>query len=176
MRKVSLFTITVLFMVLVTGSLFSPTASWAQESLAEQLTAIKDRLQVLEDRLALSQVPPYKLEEVEGFYVREGEGNWSGIISISEPGLRIFVVEFAQPNCSSTVKLFHQGGTADTRIMYSCTSTSGGDVPRGGAVLDFDDFREDFSSSKGNFPLGDYAIQVDADIPWKITVLTNPQD
>ncbi len=71
------------------------------------------------------------------------------------------------------VVAFPQDGTSESIIWRSCSS--GGGVPRDSIILDvlgFEDFLDEFSNSKGNFPLGNYVTPVETDIPWKIMALT----
>ncbi|MXZ42636.1 MAG: hypothetical protein F4Z18_12910 [Caldilineaceae bacterium SB0666_bin_21] len=173
MRKVLTYVFPALFVLVLTWTLSPSMVSWAEDSIEAKIAALHARVQTLEDRIALTILPPYTFSANAGNFVRQGEGNWSGIINISEPGTRIFIVELVEHDCASTVKLYHQGGTVETRIAYICVRDEEIRVPVTGAVLDFDDFEEEFSSSRNNFPLGNYSIQVESDVAWKITVLTN---
>ncbi len=55
------------------------------------------RIEAIEDKIAVADVRPFSVnyDADLGDYVREGVGHWSGIVTFSEPGIRIFIIEFS---------------------------------------------------------------------------------
>ena len=164
--RLSLF-IFLLFVTVVGLGVFTPDIAQAQDTLAEQLEGLVQRVQNLEDRIALSTITPFTLDPGPDGYVREGSGNWTGTITIDTEGTRIFIVNFPTLGCPQKVRLIQTGGSGGTDILSDC-GYGDGVGPTGGMVLNFGDFGE---AGRHKFLLGEYTIQIESEGEWVLTVL-----
>lgn len=157
MRKTAIAIVVILMLTITT------TATAAQSmDIPAMLEDLRHRIETIELRLALTQLPAYTMEVGENGYSQTGQGNWVGNITINEPQIRAFQVTFnSSDGFQHLVKLNEIGGGNTITIFEEF----GRETAIGGTVLAF--------GMPGGLPLGEYAINVQTASNWEILIPGN---